>query len=404
VGPAEVRQAERHIVIVGASAAGLAAAETLRREGYDGELTLIGDERHLPYDRPPLSKQVLRGSWEPGKVTLRPQEALDKLGAHWRLGVAASGLDLAGRLVRLADGASIGFDGLVIATGVAPRRLREGHQLRGVHVLRNLDDALVIRDQLLTGPDVVVVGAGFLGAEAAAGARELGLTVTMVDPLPAPMIRQFGPQIAGQLARLQRDRGVRLRMGVGLSALYDDGGHVTGARLDDGTVIPAGLVLVAIGSTPSTGWLSGSGLSLSDGVDCDAAGVAAPGVVAAGDVANWMYPHLGARMRVEHRMNATEQGAAAARSLLGAAGGQPQVPYFWTDQFDVKIQVYGTPTAAADFTVTAGNPDDGRFAGLYSADGQVVAALSWNMPREARQLRQQVIDATTEEFPVRAAG
>jgi NADPH-dependent 2,4-dienoyl-CoA reductase/sulfur reductase-like enzyme len=385
----------RRIVIVGASAAGLAAAETLRREGYDGELTLIGDERHLPYDRPPLSKQVLKGSWHPDRTALRPQAALDKLAATWHLGVPAAGLNLAGRVVCLADGTEVSFDGLVIATGVAPRRLAQRHDLSGVHLLRDLDHAVTLRDQLLSGPDVVVVGAGFLGAEAAAVARELGLTVTVVDPLPAPMIRQLGPQVAARLARLHRDRGVRLHLGAGVAALYDHHGHVTGVRLDDGTIVPATLVLVAIGSVPNVAWLAASGLSLTNGVDCDASGLAAPGVVAAGDVANWANPLTGTRTRVEHRMNASEQGTAAARTLLGLPAAAPAVPYFWTDQFDAKIQVYGTPAPAATFTVTAGDLAAARFAGTYSEAGRVTAALSWNMPREARNLRQQVISATS---------
>ncbi|MET7401033.1 FAD/NAD(P)-binding oxidoreductase [Dactylosporangium sp. NPDC005572] len=380
------------IVVVGASAAGLAAAEVLRREGFDGDLTLVGDERHLPYDRPPLSKQVLRGAWEPHRTALRGQEMLDALGARWHLGTRATGLDLAARHVYTAEGGRHDFDGLVIATGVTPKCLPGGNNLAGVHQLRTLDDALALRADLLTKPEVVVVGAGFLGAEAAAVAREIGLEVTLVDPLDAPLIRQFGRQIGDLVAELHRSRGVKLRLGVGVTALDTEAGRVSGVRLDDGTAVAAQLVLVSIGSTPNIGWLQGSGLSLSNGVDCDTRGWAAPGVVAAGDVANWMHPCLGVRVRVEHRLNATEQGTVAARTLLGIEQDYTPVPYFWTDQFDVRLQAYGTPDANAELTVVAGHPAVGRFAGIYSASGRVVAAIAWNMPREARELRQRVVD------------
>lgn len=380
------------IVIVGASAAGLAAAETLRQQGFAGTMTLIGDEDCPPYDRPPLSKQVLRGSWVPEKTQLRDRGTLDKLGATWRLGVAACGLDLGSRALDLSDGTRIGFDGLVIATGVSPRRLPYGHDLSGVHVLRTLGDALAIRSRLVTQPRVVVVGAGFLGAEAAAVACELGLEVTMVDVFAAPLVRQLGPEMGARLADLHRSRGVQLRMSAGVTGFEAAGGQVRGVRLDDGSVIPAELVIVSIGAVPNTSWLTGSGLALTDGVGCDPVGRAALGVVAAGDVANWLEPRSGIGRRMEHRLNATEQGTAAACTLLGISSASPHVPYFWTDQFDARIQVYGRPDPAADVSVVAGDPATDRFAVAYRAGGRTVAGLSWNMPREARRLRQEVLD------------
>ncbi|MFB7025793.1 MULTISPECIES: NAD(P)/FAD-dependent oxidoreductase [unclassified Streptomyces] len=380
------------VVVVGASAAGLTAAETLRREGYTGRLTLIGDERHPPYDRPPLSKQILKGDWEPERLALRPAEPLDGLDAEWLLGREAVGLDLTARAVELADGARVPFDGLVVATGVRPRRLPFGHDLAGVHVLRDLEDALALRDALSTAPSVVVVGAGFLGAEAAAVARGLGCQVTLVDPLSAPMVRQLGSEVAAGVAALHRAHGVELRCETGVVGFTEERGRVAGVRLDDGTEIAAQVVLVAIGSVPAVDWLRDSGLPVGDGLLCDEFCEAAPGVVAAGDVASWLHPDHG-RLRVEHRMNATEQGMAAARTLLGLRQPFAPVPYFWTDQYDVKIQAYGRPSADADFRVVSGDPAEGPFAAVYGQDGRITAGLTWNMPREARTLRTQVMES-----------
>ncbi|MDW6057556.1 FAD-dependent oxidoreductase [Streptomyces sp. FXJ1.4098] len=265
----------RDVVIVGASAAGLATAEALRNKGYDGTLTLVGDEPHLPYDRPPLSKQVLAGDWQPEKVRLRDDAAIARLDADFRLGRSAVGLDTARREVRLNDGAQVAYDSLVIATGVTPRRL-PGDDLAGVHVLRTLDDALTLRTHLLARPKVVVVGAGFLGAEVAAVARTMGLEVTLVDPLPVPMHRQFGDRIGQLVAQMHSDRGVELRLGVGVSRFLESAGRVVSVELADGTKLDADLVLVAVGSTPATGWLTDSGLPLGNGVECGARCQAAP--------------------------------------------------------------------------------------------------------------------------------
>ncbi|GAA0643493.1 FAD-dependent oxidoreductase [Kutzneria viridogrisea] len=377
-----------HVVVVGASAAGLTAAEALRREGYDGRITMIGAEQRLPYDRPPLSKQVLAGTWEPERTALRREDALVE--ADWLLGTPAAGLDVAARTVRLADGTAIGYDGLVIATGVTPRRLPFGHDLAGVHVLRSMDDALALRKDLLAASSVVVVGAGFLGAETAAVARQMGLAVTLVDPLPAPMIRQFGAKIGGLVAKLHADNGVTVRTGVGVSGLVGLGDQVVAVDLADGSSLPAEVVLVAIGSEPATGWLADSGLSLGNGVDCDSLCRAAPGVVAAGDVASWTHPELGVRLRVEHRMNATEQGMAAAKTLLGKGEPFAPVPYFWTDQYEVKIQAYGMFPEDSVPTVVVGDPAEGSFAAEYHQHGRVVGVLGWNLPRETRKLRARI--------------
>jgi NADPH-dependent 2,4-dienoyl-CoA reductase/sulfur reductase-like enzyme len=213
--------------------------------------------------------------------------------------------------------------------------------------------------------------------------------VTVVDPLAAPMIRQFGPWLGGLVAKLHADHGVRMRLGVGVGGLVG-AGRVRGVSLTDGTVLPADVVLVAIGSVPNTGWLAGSGLSLTDGVDCDSLCRAAPNVVAAGDVASWTHPEHGVRTRVEHRMNATEQGMAAARTLLGTGEPYSPIPYFWTDQYDVKIQAYGAFPDGAVPSVAAGDVGAGRFAVTYAHDGLVTGVVGWNLPRDTRQLRSRI--------------
>ncbi|MFF3990751.1 NAD(P)/FAD-dependent oxidoreductase [Streptomyces sp. NPDC001797] len=379
------------IVVVGASAAGLTTAETLRRRGWNGELTLIGDESRPPYDRPPLSKQILTGTWEPDRATLRTLRDLDRLKADLRLGQRAQALDVPGRQVRLEGGERIGFDALVVATGVAPRRLPDS-DLAGVHVLRTLDDALALRAALLAGPRVVVVGAGFLGTEVAAAARAMGLEVTVVEPEPVPVRRPFGDRVGEFVADLHRDHGTRLRCGVGVRGLHGAGGRVTEVELGDGTTLPADAVVLALGSTPATGWMSGSGLRLRDGVECDALCEAAPGVYAVGDVASWYNPHFGTRMRLEHRMNATEQAMAVAGNLLGDATPYAPVPYFWTDQYDTRIQAYGIFPPDAEMRIAYGEPSDGHFAAAYGHHGRVVGVLGWNAPRQVRMLRRLVVD------------
>ncbi|MFJ3221438.1 NAD(P)/FAD-dependent oxidoreductase [Kitasatospora sp. NPDC086801] len=381
----------KRIVIVGASAAGLTAAETLRRRGWDGHLTLIGDEPRPPYDRPPLSKRILTGDWPAERAVLRSPHELARLEADLHLGQPATALDAAGHRVRLGGGESIRFDGLVIATGVTPRRL-PGTDLAGVHVLRTLDDALALRAALLAAPRVVVVGAGFLGTEVAAAARIMGLEVTVVEPEPVPVRRPFGERIGALVADLHRAHGTRLRCGIPVRRLRSAGGRVTGVELGDGTTLPTDLVVLAVGATPATGWLTGSGLRLGNGVVCDAWCRAAPGIYAAGDVASWHNPHFGTRIRLEHRMNATEQAVAAAGNLLGDATPFAPVPYFWTDQYDTRIQAYGIFPPDADLRVLSGDPSNGRFTAAYGHRGVVVGVLGWNAPRELRMLRPLVVE------------
>jgi NADPH-dependent 2,4-dienoyl-CoA reductase/sulfur reductase-like enzyme len=381
----------KRVVIVGASAAGLTTAETLRGRGWDGDLVLIGAELRPPYDRPPLSKQVLTGVWEGERAALRTPQNLALLEADLRLGRSASGLDVQDRRVRLSDGESIGFDALVVATGVLPRRLPDS-DLDGVHVLRTLDDALALRAALLAGPRVVVVGAGFLGTEVAAAARTMGLDVTVAEPEPVPVRRALGNRIGALVADLHRDHGTRLRCGVPVRGLSGTGGRVTGVELGDGTTLPADVVVLTVGSVPATAWLSGSGLRTGDGVLCDASCRAAPGIYAAGDVASWPNPHFGIRMRLEHRMNATEQAVAAAGNLLGDATPFAPVPYFWTDQYDTRIQAYGIFPPDADLRIVHGAPSERHFTAAYGHHGTVVGVLGWNAPRQVRTLRRLVVE------------
>src|SRR6478752_6839786 len=331
------------VVVVGASLAGLRATEALRRDGYDGRLVLIGAEPHLPYDRPPLSKQLLAGEWEAQDLALRRAE-YDELQLDLRLGVRATALDAAAKVLTLDPGdgtrQELAFDGALLATGATPRTLPNTPDLEGIFVLRTVDDALDLRARLDSNPRVVVVGAGFIGSEVAATCRGRGLQVTVLEALPAPLVRGLGETLGMVCGELHRDHGVDLRLGVGVAAIEGDG-RVERVRLDDGATVEADIVVVGVGVAPVTEWLEGSGLTLDNGVVCDETLLAAPGVVAAGDVARWPNRRFGETMRVEHWENAQEQGEHAARTLLGRSEPYQPVPWFWSDQYDRKIQLAG---------------------------------------------------------------
>ncbi len=376
---------------MGAGVAGSVTAETLRREGYAGRLTLVGAEPHLPYDRPPLSKQILSGQWDPDRIRLRRPDVYDRLGIELRLGVSVTRLDRSARVVELADGTRLAADAVVVATGVRPRRLPGDDGPAGVHALRTLDDALALREALAGGPRLVVAGAGLLGTEAAVAARASGADVTLVSAEPIPLLGLIGPQAAGLIAAVHRELGLRVRQGR-VTGVESADGAVTGVRLADGTLLAADVVLVATGSLPNTEWLRGSGLRVDDGVVCDTLGRANPGVWAAGDVASLPDPRTGNHRRFEHRTQATEQAIAVARNLLAGSGARPvaPLPYFWTDQHDLKVQVFGEVAGTDRCHVVEGSPAERKFTAVHCAGDRVRGAVAVNLPRAAQQLRPLV--------------
>lgn len=385
--------APEHIVVVGAGAAGLAVVETLRRDGYAGRVTVIGNESRLPYDRPPLSKQFLAGAWDDDRLALRPQEAVDALEADWRLGVRATALDAGRRQVSLSDGTSVSYDALVVATGVRPRRLAGAEELRGAHVLRTADDAARLRHELGRKPHLVVAGGGFLGVETAASARELGCEVTLVSRRETPFSDVLGHEVAAMLADVHRERGVELEHGS-VADLVSEDGAVSGVRLVDGRLIAADAALISIGSSVNVEWLDGSGVEIADGIVCDASGRAAANIWAAGDVAAWWHDGDAAYRRFEHRTNAAEHGMIVARSILGTVNPMARVPYVWSDQYDLKVQIYGLPHEADRVEIIDGSLADRKFTALYGQNGHVCAAVGVNLVRPLRALRRHVAAQT----------
>jgi NADPH-dependent 2,4-dienoyl-CoA reductase/sulfur reductase-like enzyme len=402
---------------VGAGAAGFSVAESLRSEGFLGAIQIVGDELGAPYDRPPLSKQVLAGSWAPEKADLLPQRRIDALDAELILGTSARSLDPVNQVVLLADGRLLSYSDLVIATGVRARELPHP-DLTNVHVLRTLEHALALRAGLVdpgAGLRLVVIGGGFLGLEAAASARMMGAEVTVVEPVPGPpLAARIGEIAAGKLLDLHRERGVRILTGLGVTALtaqsarpgsstsspatpspyVEAGGEpdrpepVRSVHLTNGEVLEADLVLVAIGSEPCVGWLEGSGIRVDDGVVCDEFSRAAPNVWAAGDVARWLHLGLARHVRLEHRTNATEQGRCVAQNILGAAVAFRPVPFFWTDHYDVKVQLAGVLPAGAECTVADGAVDEASFVLEFRVGAELVGVLGWNAARKMAPYRR----------------
>jgi NADPH-dependent 2,4-dienoyl-CoA reductase/sulfur reductase-like enzyme len=392
-----VQPAPSNIVIVGASAAGLTTAAALRRNGYDRDLTLVNAERHVPYDRPPLSKHLLTGEWGVDRVALKTGADLADLAVGIRSGVSATKLDVARSVISLSDATDLTFDRLVIATGVSPRVLPDSSHLAGVHTLRTIDDALALGDELVAGRHLVVVGGGFLGTEVAAAAVGLGMRVTLVNALPTPLERSLGPAIGAEVATLHTLHGVELRTGPAsaVRSLLSSGDRVTGVAFADGSSLDADVVFVAIGASPTVDWLDGSGLTVGDGIECAPDLSAAPGIYAAGDVARWDNPAFDESMRVEHRTNATEQAMhVGARLVDGAPDAFASVPYFWTDQYDLKLQVHGWIKGYDEVRILEGSLVERRMVAVFRRGDRIVGVLGVGAAKALRGWRQLVVDRT----------
>jgi NADPH-dependent 2,4-dienoyl-CoA reductase/sulfur reductase-like enzyme len=374
------------IVIVGGGLAASRTAEQLRRAEYAGAITIVSDEDHLPYDRPPLSKEVLRA--ETDDVALKPAEWYAEKDVTVLLGSGATALDTAAQTVTLANGAVIGYDELVIATGLVPKWIPSFPDLEGIRVLRTYGESLALRKHADSAKHAVVVGAGFIGCEVAASLRTLGVPVTLVEPQASPLASVLGTQIGDLVTRLHRAEGVDVRCGIGVTGVSGTD-HVEKVRLSDGTELDADIVVVGIGSRPSTDWLQGSGIEVDNGVVCDAGGrTSAPKVWAIGDVASWR-DASGHQVRVEHWSNVAEQARVVVPAMLGTdAPSGVVVPYFWSDQYDVKIQCLGEPEA--DDIVHLVEDDGRKFLAYYERDGVVVGVVGGGMPGKVMKARGKI--------------
>jgi NADPH-dependent 2,4-dienoyl-CoA reductase/sulfur reductase-like enzyme len=377
------------VVIVGASVAGVRTAEALRRRGFGGRVTLIGAEPHLPYDRPPLSKAFLAGQATEADLPLLSAGRAARLELDLRLGERATGLDLAARRVRLASGERVPFGTAVIATGSVPRRLPALDGWPGVHVLRTLDDAIAIRAALAAGARVAVAGGGFIGAEVASCARARGLDVTVIDPVPALMARGLGPVLGQVLAARHADHGVTLRLGR--SVVRAEGARrIERLILDDGSSVDADVVVTGVGVDPATGWLASSGLPVDGGVCCHAClrvrGTDA--VYAVGDVARWPSARYRAPLRLEHWTSAGEAALAAAAAITGTPAPFDPLPYVWSDQLGVRIQVFGQVGPRDELVYVEGAPDQAEFVAVTRRDGALQAVVALGARRAARHWEQ----------------
>ncbi|MFC4950190.1 NAD(P)/FAD-dependent oxidoreductase [Pseudonocardia sp. GCM10023141] len=380
------------VVVVGASLAGLRAAEALRGAGYEGRVQIVGDEPHLPYNRPPLSKKALHGR---ESMTELPFHIADSLDADWHLGSAAVGLDTAAKVVALASGERLDYDRVLIATGVRARWPDVFTAGRRVTAVRTLDDARRLSEALDTARRVLVVGAGFIGCEIAASVRPRGIEVALVDLAPSPLVGPIGEVPARLLAERHVAEGVSMHLGAGVAKVLGTPDAPLGVELTNGETVDGDVIVVGIGSAPNVEWLSGSGVTVDNGVVCDAT-LRADGVDdvwAAGDVVNWPHPRLdGARTRVEHWTHAAMSGMAAGRNMIadGAARDFDVLPEFWSDQYDLNIRGFGLTGGRYDFELVHGDTS-GPWVGVYRDGDRVVGALSLNATRQLARWRREIL-------------
>jgi len=369
-------------VIVGAGLAGAKAAEALRDQGFDGAIVLIGAEPHLPYERPPLSKGYLAGSSEREKVFVHPESWYAEHDVELRLNQAVTGIDRDARTVRLADGSEVGYDKLLLATGATPRTLSvPGADAEGVYLLRTLDDSDALKALLAGISRLVVIGAGWIGLEVTAAARQAGVEVTVVESAELPLLRVLGPEVARVFADLHVQHGVDFRFNASLSEIRTDGGRATGVLLGDGTVIEADAVLVAVGVSPNSELAADAGLSVDNGILLDTAlGTSDSRVFAAGDVANAMHGFYNTHVRVEHWANALNQPRTVAASMLGKPADHDQLPYFFTDQYDLGMEYVGhVAPEGYDQVVFRGDVPGREFLAFWVRDGRVLAGMNVNV-------------------------
>ena len=388
------------VVIVGAGLGAIRVAENLRADGYEKPITLIGAEPHPPYDRPPLSKSVLLGKDD--RVDLKPAAFYTDSDITLRLGTTVGSVDTDAKTVSVVDEAGersvVEYDTLVLATGLRPRAFPGTDAMSGVHTLRTFADALAVRSAIDAAQNAVVIGAGFIGCEVAASLSSQGIDVTIVEPASTPLALALGPRIGALVTRMHEANGVTVRTGVGVAEIVaGQGGAVREVTLDDGSVVPADLVVAGIGSTPVTDYLDGSNIELvprdvGGGIGCDAQGrTSVPGVYAVGDVANWL-DAAGDPRRVEHWNHTVEQAAIVAADITGGEGVTAAVPYFWSDQFDLKIQVLGDPRADDDVHVVS---DDGKkFLAYYSRAGMLTAVVGAGKVGAVMKTRPKLLTPT----------
>ena len=370
---------DRGFVIVGASLAGAKAAETLRSEGFEGRVVLIGEEPSRPYERPPLSKDYLRGDKTFDETAVHPAGFYEEQEIELRTSTVATAVDTAARTVTLAGGESIPYGGLLLATGSAPRRLRgPGSELPGVHYLRSVEDSDALRDAIKNASNVAVIGAGWIGAEVAASARQLGAEVAVIEMAAVPLERVLGAEVGAVYRDLHAAHGVKLHFGVGLDGLRG-GDHVEEVVLTDGRTLQADAVVVGIGVTPRTELAEAAGIAVDNGVLVDKhLASSVPGVYAAGDVANAFHPLYRSRIRLEHWSSALNQGPAAARSMLGKDSTYERTPYFFSDQYDLGMEYRGWATSW-DQVVFRGDTSSGEFIAFWMGEGRVLAAMNANV-------------------------
>jgi 3-phenylpropionate/trans-cinnamate dioxygenase ferredoxin reductase subunit len=389
------------VVVVGAGQAGGWAAKSLRNEGFNGRIVLVGDEAHPPHERPPLSKAVLAGTAEPDSTHLFKRDAYDELGLDVRAGVAVAAIERSSHTVGLTNGETIAYDRLILCTGSAPRKLSvAGADSPRLHYLRTIDDALLLRPRLAPGAHLIVIGAGWIGLEVAATARKRGAGVTVIEPLSRICARAAPPEISDHLLHLHERQGVAFRLGVGVAAIEDTAGAVV-VTLTDGSSVRGDAVIAGIGITPNVALAKSAGLAVDNGIIVDEdTQTSDRHVFAAGDVANMPLGCLGARVRLESWANAQNQAIVAAKAALGKEARYDELPWFWSDQYNLNLQMLGVPARWSE-PVVRGALGSESFSLFYLEGESISGVVAANAPRElraAKRLMQQRKSVRAEDL------